>query len=145
MDGAFDDLREMDPFLNAYRQPALRANPRARPEQPFPPGQLGREDVIMNRGGERPSTAETGGASGKVSFIEEAGNSKATVRLKSLNQRDRNMVDHWWAQQLAASGEQDFVSVLVGEEGGSLRLGIKSGNDDAAHADPEHSRHLNIV
>jgi len=48
MDGAFDELREIDSFLHAYRQPALRANLSTRPEQPFPPGQLGREDVIMN-------------------------------------------------------------------------------------------------
>jgi len=139
MDGAFDESRELDPFLNAYRQPALRANPRARPEQPFPPGQLGREDVIMNRNGERPSTANSSG----VSFDDKPGNSKATVRLKSLNQRDRNMVDHWWAQQFTASGEQNFASVLVGEEGGTLRLGTKSGDDDPA--DPEYNRNMNIV
>lgn len=140
MDGAFDELRELDPFLDAYRQPALRANPRARPEQPFPPGQLGREEVLMNRNNRGGRNPTANGANGGL-FDERVGDAKATVRLKSLNQRDRNMVDHWWAQQFEASGEQDFVSVLVGEEGGTLRLGKK--NDTVA--EQEYSRNLNIV
>ena len=35
-----------DPFIHAYTQPVLRAYPRAYPEQPFPPKQLGREEVL---------------------------------------------------------------------------------------------------
>ena len=30
---------------------------------------------------------------------------KATVRLKSLNHRDRIVLNHWWKQQLEASGK----------------------------------------
>jgi len=144
MDGAFDELRELDPFLDAYRQPALRANPRARPEQPFPPGQLGREEVLMNRSNNRGEQASAAGGLNGGLFDDRVGDAKATVRLKSLNQRDRNMVDHWWAQQFEASGEQDFVSVLVGEEGGTLRLGKKGVGHDTV-AEQEFSRHLSIV
>jgi len=108
------EFGEFDPFKNAYYQPALRANPRARPEQPFPPGQLGREDVFT-----KPDLM-------MQTYDDPSSNCKATVRLKSLDQRDRNLVDHWWKQQLKESGEQDFITTLVGEESGSLRLGKKN-------------------
>ena len=48
----FDDglgavIGKVDPFEHAYVQPALRATSRARPEQPFPPAQLGREEKFL--------------------------------------------------------------------------------------------------
>lgn len=106
-------IGDVDPFQDAYCQPALRANPRARPEQPFPPAQLGKEDLFLNR----PilKTPE-----------DAAADKKATVRLKSLNQRDRNSIDEWWNQQLRACDEKKFFRVLVGEESGNLRLGKKN-------------------
>jgi len=55
---------------------------------------------------------------------------KATVRLKSLNQRDRAILNHWWSTQIQATGKQDVFSVLVGEESGTLRLGRKHASDN---------------
>ena len=47
------------------------------------------------------------------------------------------MVDLWWAQQFKKCGGQDFVSVLMGELGGRLRLGKKG----RADPDRDHSGH----
>jgi hypothetical protein len=106
---------DFDPFEHAYCQPALRANPRARPEQPFPPAQLGSNDMTLDD----PS---------KLNFqfngVKE-NNDKATVRLKSLNQNDRALIDQWWNQQMQLAGKEKFMSVLIGEESGKLRLGRK--------------------
>ncbi len=112
-DGLLDDEAEFDPFEHAYCQPALRANPRARPEQPFPPAQLGSNDLGL----EDPSNLN-------INFdgIKE-GNDKGTVRLKSLNQNDRELIDKWWNQQMELAGQQKFLSVFIGEESGKLRLG----------------------
>ena len=113
----YDKLGDLDPFENAYCQPALRANPHARPEQPFQPAQLGPEDVLLND-----PTLFDGGYEAKTEMTD----STATVRLKSLNQKDRRALNFWWNQQVLSAGKQRFLSVLVGEESGTLRLGKKT-------------------
>jgi hypothetical protein len=102
-----------DPFDQAYLQPALRANPRARPEQPFPPAQLDREEALFRH----PSIASGG------SDLLDSG---ATVRLKSLNQQDRRLVNRWWNDQLQRAGPQNIISILVGEECGNLTIGNRA-------------------
>ncbi len=106
---------DFDPFEHAYCQPALRANPRARPEQPFPPAQIGATDVSL----EDPTNLNI-----NLNGMRE-GNDKASVRLKSLNHNDRSVIDQWWRQQLNIAGKKNFMSVLIGEESGKLRLGRK--------------------
>eukprot|EP00548_Thalassiothrix_antarctica_P001027 CAMPEP_0194131254 /NCGR_PEP_ID=MMETSP0152-20130528/2063_1 /TAXON_ID=1049557 /ORGANISM="Thalassiothrix antarctica, Strain L6-D1" /LENGTH=710 /DNA_ID=CAMNT_0038825983 /DNA_START=1149 /DNA_END=3281 /DNA_ORIENTATION=- len=98
-----------DPFKRAYTQPALRANPRARPEQPFPPNQLGREEVLRG--------------AANISIDEELIGSGATVRLKAMNQQDRGLVNRWWNDQLQRCGDQPFLSILIGEQCGKLTIG----------------------
>jgi hypothetical protein len=116
-DEDYEKLGDLDPFENAYCQPALRANPLARPEQPFQPAQLGREDIFMKD----PTLFEAG-----YNPSSETNDSTATVRLKSLNQRDRRALNFWWHQQVLAAGKQRVLSVFVGEESGTLRLGKKT-------------------
>ena len=126
-DGDDDDnddkylLSNFDPYEHAYCQPALRASPLAKPEQPFPPGQLGKDDVLPGDG----MNAER--FDDNTIPIDD----KATVRLKSLNQRDRAILNHWWSTQIQAAGPQSVFSVLVGEESGTLRLGRKHTSDNA--------------
>jgi len=108
-------LSDFDPYEHAYCQPALRANPYARPEQPFPPAQLGKEEASKH-GCESPT----------IDGMESIGDDKATVRLKSLNQQDRAILNQWWEQQLKASEPHDFLQILIGEESGSLRLGRRA-------------------
>eukprot|EP00934_Nitzschia_sp_Nitz4_P003426 Nitzschia sp. Nitz4//scaffold25_size161228//3967//7344//NITZ4_002409-RA/size161228-processed-gene-0.175-mRNA-1//-1//CDS//3329544523//3416//frame0 len=100
-----------DPFDQAFLQPALRANPHARPEQPFPPAQLGREDALFG-----PQQ------SGESQYLD----SRATVRLKSMNQEDRRLTNRWWKDQLQRAGDQNILSILVGEECGTLTLGKRT-------------------
>jgi hypothetical protein len=109
-------IGHLDPFKYAYLQPALRANPRAKPEQPFPPGQLGREEVLM---GNAPSRSSLGGVGTENDYCHAG----ATVRLKSLNQQDRRLVNRWWNDQLQSCGEQNMLRILIGEESGTLMLG----------------------
>ena len=111
-------IGNVDPFKYAYLQPALRANPRARPEQPFPPGQLGREEVLM---GNAPSRNSMSGRS-----EDDYCHAGASVRLKSLNQQDRRLINRWWNDQLQSCGEQNILAVLIGEESGTLMLGRTS-------------------
>lgn len=99
-----------DPFKRAYLQPALRANPRARPEQPFPPNQLGRIEVLQ-----QPTEDEQ--------LLHSSG---ATVRLKGMNQQNRRLVNRWWNDQLQRCGDQSIVNVLIGEECGSLTIGRRA-------------------
>jgi hypothetical protein len=73
-----------DPFEQAYLQPVLQVNPQARPEQPFPPAQLGREVALF---GCSPSSLTIG----QSDLLDSGG----TVRLKSLNQQDRRLVNRW--------------------------------------------------
>jgi hypothetical protein len=105
-----------DPFKQAYIQPALRANPRARPEQPFPPNQLGREEVLM------------GNSSSATTLEDECSGSGGTVRLKSMNQQDRRLVNRWWNDQLQRCGDQPILPILIGEECGTLTIGSRSAN-----------------
>ena len=97
-----------DPFKRAYLQPALRANPRARPEQPFPPNQLGQEQAH--------ETVDE----------ELVGSANATVRLKSLNQQDRRHINRWWNDQLQRCGDQNIAGILIGEECGTLAIGKRA-------------------
>lgn len=114
-----------DPFKRMYVQPALRANPRARPEQPFPPSQLGREEssaFMVN--------ASLSGGSlnvhGSGLSEEEICDSGATVRLKGMNQQDRRLVNRWWNDQLQSCGDQRVLSILMGEECGTLTIGRRA-------------------
>lgn len=109
-------IGNLDPFKYAYVQPALRANPRAKPEQPFPPGQLGREEVLMNN---TPARSSLGVVGSDVDYCHAG----ATVRFKSLNQQDRRLLNRWWNDQLQSCGEQNVLRVLIGEESGTLMLG----------------------
>jgi hypothetical protein len=99
-----------DPFKRAYVQPALRANPRARPEQPFPPSQLGRLEVLH-----KPSEDDQ--------LLYDSG---ATVRLKGMDQQNRRLVNRWWDDQLQRCGDQNILRVLIGEECGSLTIGRRT-------------------
>jgi len=110
-----------DPFEQAYVQPALRANPRARPEQPFPPKQLGREEIFLGQ-------FQMKGNSGSLVSDEDVLDSKATVRLKNLNREDRNLINRWWNDQMERSGEQNIISILIGEESGTLLVGNSAPN-----------------
>jgi Calcium-dependent channel, 7TM region, putative phosphate len=100
-----------DPFEKAYVQPALRANPRARPEQPFPVAQLGPDDSFYKRGSSE-STSTDG------SWHD----SRATVRLKSMNQQDRRLINGWWNDQIQRAGDQNIFAILIGEECGTLTI-----------------------
>ena len=104
-------IGESDPFELAYLQPALRASPHARPEQPFPPAQLGREEVLFGS-----SLGSTVGVIGEDDGYDES----ATVRVKYHNQHDRRSINKWWKDQLKLYGEQRLFHVLIGEECGTL-------------------------
>jgi hypothetical protein len=101
-------IGQHDPYRKAYQQPALRANPRARPEQPFPPAQLGRNDTFFRSDSD---SSQSGYQS-----------SHATVRLKNMDQNDRRMMNRWWADQFQRAGPQNTFMVLIGEECGTLSL-----------------------
>jgi hypothetical protein len=138
-------IGNFDPFRKAYQQPALRANPRARPEQPFPAAQLGRESMMGRFGVGSVSTGAGGGGGGitkpmdvdRVSPIhaddsteDDWQDSGATVRLKCLNQHDRRLVNRWWNDQLQRAGDQNLFGILTGEECGTLTL---SSDSDSLH------------
>jgi len=113
-----------DPFEQAYLQPALRANPRARPEQPFPPAQLGREDILFGR---KTSTSnKNNNYSGLPDEDDSMLDSGATVRLKSMSQQDRKLTNRWWDDQIQRCGDQNVFSILIGEECGTLTLGRRA-------------------
>lgn len=113
-----------DPFQRAYVQPALRANPRARPEQPFPPNQLGRDILGI------PHTNTTD------QHAEEVAATGATLRLKGMNQQDRRLVNRWWNDQLQKCQHHPILPILIGEECGSLTLGRRSGSHFMEMASP---------
>jgi hypothetical protein len=117
-----------DPFRKAYIQPALRANPRARPEQPFPVAQLGPEESFEPKGSADESTSTDGWH-----------DSRATVRLKSMNKHDRRLIDRWWNDQLQRAGRQNVFAILVGEECGTLTISGQSSVDVELHEQPTHS------
>ena len=112
---------QYDPFRKAYVQPALRANPKARPEQPFPPAQLGREEAFFNTTGDHQNNVDTSNS------VDLDGNglhhdSAASVRVRSLNQQERRLINRWWNDQLQRAGPQNTFMVLIGEECGTLTL-----------------------
>ncbi len=108
-----------DPYDQAYLQPALRANPRAKPEQPFPPAQLGREDVLFGRADAKRNNA------GPAGFDDSMIDSGATVRLKSMSQQDRKLTNRWWDDQMQRCGEQNVFAILMGDCG-TLTLGRRA-------------------
>lgn len=120
-----------DPFELAYLQPALRANPRAKPEQPFPPAQLGREDVLF--GHQVPSGASDSG----TGF-----DSGATVRLKSMSQQDRKLTNRWWEDQMQRCGDQNVFAILIGEECGTLTIGRRASLAEPAKIPTSADHHI---
>eukprot|EP00814_Leptocylindrus_danicus_P006342 CAMPEP_0116008806 /NCGR_PEP_ID=MMETSP0321-20121206/3071_1 /TAXON_ID=163516 /ORGANISM="Leptocylindrus danicus var. danicus, Strain B650" /LENGTH=846 /DNA_ID=CAMNT_0003477677 /DNA_START=349 /DNA_END=2889 /DNA_ORIENTATION=- len=94
-----------DPWDLAYVQPALRATSKAKPEQPFPPAQLGRAETFLS------GTDD---------------DQHGTVRLNSLSHKDRVIIDGWWNEQIRNAGKQKIFNVLIGEESGTLRVGRSS-------------------
>jgi len=131
-----------DPFKKAYMQPALRANPRARPEQPFPPAQLGRatgaggggaSSTVGVAGGTGDHTGGAGELRSDDSMEDDWQDSGATVRLKSLNQQDRRLINRWWKDQLQSAGKLNFLPVLIGEECGALTISRPSSVDAELH------------
>ena len=124
-----------DPFENAYIQPALRANPRARPEQPFPVAQLGPDDAYYRQdSGESIST--------QVSSWHD---SRATVRLKSMNQQDRRLINAWWNDQLQRAGQQNVFAILIGEECGTLTISGLQHNEVELNNQPSMSDTFTFV
>jgi len=123
-----------DPFEQAYLQPALRANPRAKPEQPFPPAQLGREDILFGR---TSSTTNNNNNSGLTDVDDSMLDSGATVRLKSMSQHDRKLTNRWWEDQMQRCGDQNVFSILMGECG-TLTLGRRATIAEPAVVPQEH-------
>jgi hypothetical protein len=117
--GTGEYIGKYDPFRKTYLQPALRANPRARPEQPFPVAQLGRPEAFF---GTVEGTSE--------STDSDLQDSNAIVRLKSMNQHDRRLVNRWWNDQLQRCGDPNLFSILIGEECGTLALSSTNNGDE---------------
>jgi len=105
-------IGDSDPFELAYVQPVIRANPHARPEQPFPPAQLGRKEVLFGNS----SVGSTVG----VIDEDDAYDDSATVRVKYHNQHNRRQLNKWWKEQLEIHKRQRLFYVLIGEESGTL-------------------------
>lgn len=124
-----------DPFRKAYLQPALRANPRARPEQPFPAAQLGRDS----------DAAPDADRKSDDSTDDDWQDSGATVRLKSMNQQDRRLINRWWKDQLQSAGKQNVLAVLIGEECGTLTISGSSSVDIELHEQHSFPRSQSIV
>ena len=95
-------------------QPVLRANPRAKPEQPFPPSQLGSENALF---APRNSVAPDD-ASALIDCT-------ASVRLKAFDQQDRKETNRWWNEQLQKAGPQNMIPILIGLECGTLTAGSR--------------------
>mmetsp|Transcript_31695 Transcript_31695/g.67157 ORF Transcript_31695/g.67157 Transcript_31695/m.67157 type:complete len:1163 (-) Transcript_31695:2444-5932(-) len=105
-------IGDSDPFELAYVQPAIRASPHARPEQPFPPAQLGREEVLLGNSA----------GSSTVGVVDEGGayDDSATVKVQHLNQHERRAINKWWREQFSQLEEQRIAHILIGEECGTL-------------------------
>lgn len=104
-------IGDSDPFEFAYVQPVIRATPHARPEQPFPPEQLGREEVLFGS-----NAGSTVGLIGEEAVYDES----ATVRVMNHNQQERKLLNRWWKDQLKRHGQQRLFHILIGEESGTL-------------------------
>ena len=108
-------IGENDPFELAYVQPVIRASPHARPEQPFPPAQLGREEVLLG--------SALGSAIGSTVGVigeDEVYDDSATVRVQHHNQHDRRLINKWWKDQMKRHDKQRLFHVLIGQECGTL-------------------------
>lgn len=126
-----------DPFRQAYLQPALRATARARPEQPFPAAQLGPpEHAQPSHVGNTTNVTTSNHSSEKGSMETDEGwqDSRATVRLKSLNKQERCLINRWWQDQLQRAGDQNVLMILAGEECGTLTLSGPTIADSEMHA-----------
>jgi hypothetical protein len=123
-----------DPFEQAYLQPALRANPQARPEQPFPPAQLGRENVLFRRTSTKTNINNNPGLPDVDDSMLDSG---ATVRLKSMSQQDRKLTNRWWEDQIQRCGDQNAFSILMGDCG-TLTIGRRATLAEPAVAPTEH-------
>lgn len=109
-------IGENDPFELAYVQPVIRASPHARPEQPFPPAQLGREEVLFGTTG-----AAIGSTIGTIGEDTEVYDDSATVRVQHHNQHDRRLLNKWWKDQIKRHKKNDrLFHLLIGEESGTL-------------------------
>lgn len=119
-------IGQYDLFEHSYLQPALRANPRARPEQPFPPAQLGREEMLLAQklSGTIGSVVQLGGSSQAEDSVSH--DSSATVRPHNMSQQNRRLIDRWWNDRLQSCGEQNTMNILIGEECGTLTLGRRA-------------------
>jgi hypothetical protein len=120
-----------DIFQQSYLQPALRANPRARPEQPFPPAQLGREELKLAQklsGTTSGSVEHNVVMGGSISQAEDSvtHDSSATVRPHNMSQQNRRLIDRWWNDRLQSCGEQNMLNILIGEECGTLTIGRRA-------------------
>jgi len=108
-------IGENDPFELAYVQPVIRASPQARPEQPFPPAQLGREEVLLGN-----TLGNTIGSTVGVIGEDEVYDDTATVRVQHHNQHDRRLLNKWWIDKLKRHEKQRLFYLLIGEECGTL-------------------------
>ena len=105
-------IGDIDPFELAYVQPVIRASPHARPEQPFPPAQLGREAVILGALG----AGSTVGVIGEDEVYDDT----ATVRVQHHNQNERRRLNQWWNDQIEQQDNQRLFYILIGEECGTM-------------------------
>ena len=110
-----------DPYRKAYLQPCLRAEPRARPEQPFQPAQLGNENDLFTKDSDSMATYH---------------DATASVRLKNFDQENRALFDKWWEDQLKQAGDQNFLPILFGEQCGTLQLSTREPHDPPHLATP---------
>jgi hypothetical protein len=109
-------IGENDPFELAYVQPVIRASPYARPEQPFPPAQLGRDAAIHGNSSMNSMAGSTAG----VIVEDEIYDDTASVRVQHHNQNDRRRLNQWWNDQMARYENERLFYIVIGEECGTM-------------------------
>jgi len=109
-------IGENDPFELAYVQPVIRASPYARPEQPFPPAQLGRDAAIHGNSSMNSMAGSTAG----VIVEDEIYDDTASVRVQHHNQNDRRRLNQWWTDQMARYENERLFYIVIGEECGTM-------------------------
>lgn len=114
-------IGENDPFELAYVQPVIRASPHARPEQPFPPAQLGKEEVLLGK-----KMGSTVGSTMGTIGEDEAYDDSATVRVQHHNQHNRRELNKWWRDKMKHHEKQRMFHLLIGEECGTLKCDMDS-------------------